>query len=72
MISSRLIVVYFCVKTQNLLLFFKKLRPLVLKISDVNKSILVFKFWVIKMVQPSAVYRFIFVQSLAVDRLEFV
>ena len=37
----------FCVNT-NLLLFFKKLRLLVLKISDVNKSILGFKFWAIK------------------------
>ena len=32
----------------HLLLFFKKLRLSVLKISDVNKSILVFKFWAIK------------------------
>ena len=38
----------FLCKDTNLLLFFKKLRLLVLKISDVNKSILVFKFWAIK------------------------
>ena len=62
----------FLCKDTNLLLFFKKLRLSVLKISDVNKSILVFKFWLIKMVKPSVVYRLIFVQSLAVDRLEFV
>ena len=39
--------VFLC-KDTNLLLFFKKLRLSVLKISDVNKSILVFKFWAIK------------------------
>ena len=39
--------VFLC-KDTNLLLFFKKLRLLVLKISDVNRSILVFKFWAIK------------------------
>ena len=39
--------VFLC-KDTNLLLFLKKLRLLVLKISDVNISILVFKLWAIK------------------------
>ena len=39
--------VFLC-KDTNKLLFFKKLRLLLLKISDVNKSILVFKFGMIK------------------------
>ena len=63
--------VFLC-KDTNLLLFFKKLRLLVFKISDVNKSILGFKFWAIKSGETSAVYRLVFVQSLAVDRLDFV